>query len=125
MIGELLREFHRGFLLPLRNAPELGRAGERQLRFTLQEEETKELEEALSTNDLIETADALADIVYVAYGTAVQFGIDLDAVLAEVHRSNMSKLGPDGRPIVREDGKILKGPNYFPPDVAGVLGVKR
>ena len=70
-----------------------------------------------------ETADALADLIYVVYGMALETGIDLAAVLAEVQRSNMSKLGSDGRPVYREDGKVLKGPGYFPPDVGGVLGI--
>lgn len=64
----------------------------------------------------------MRSVVYVAYGTALSYGIDLDAVLAEVHRSNMSKLGADGRPIHREDGKAMKGPGYTPPDIAAVLG---
>ena len=75
------------------------------------------------TRDTVETADALADLVYVIYGMALETGIDLAAVLSEVQRSNMSKLGADGRPIYREDGKVLKGPGYFRPDVAGVLGL--
>ena len=73
--------------------------------------------------DTVAAADALADLVYVVYGMALETGIDLAAVLAEVQRSNMSKLGADGRPVYREDGKVLKGPGYFPPDVAGVLGI--
>jgi len=73
--------------------------------------------------DTVEAADALADLVYVVYGMALETGIDLAAVLAEVQRSNMSKLGADGKPIYREDGKVLKGPGYFPPDIVGVLGI--
>jgi len=75
--------------------------------------------------DTIEAADALADLVYVIYGMALETGIDLAAVLAEVQRSNMSKLGADGRPIYREDGKVLKGPGYFPPNVEAVLRSRR
>ena len=75
--------------------------------------------------DAVEAADALADLVYVIYGMALETGIDLPAVLAEVQRSNMSKLGADGRPIYREDGKVLKGPGYFAPDVAEVLRHRR
>ncbi len=70
---------------------------------------------------VVEAADALADLVYVIYGMALETGIDLAAVLAEVQRSNMSKLGADGRPVYREDGKVLKGPGFFSPDVAGIL----
>ena len=75
------------------------------------------------SRDTVETADALADLIYVIYGMALEMGIDLAKVLAEVQRSNMSKLGEDGKPIYREDGKVLKGPGYFRPDVAGVLGL--
>lgn len=71
--------------------------------------------------DIVETADALADLTYVIYGMALECGIDLDAVLAEVHRSNRSKLMPDGSVKRRSDGKILKGPNFTPPDIAGTL----
>ncbi|MCS4484280.1 nucleoside triphosphate pyrophosphohydrolase family protein [Gleimia sp. 6138-11-ORH1] len=76
------------------------------------------------TRDTVEVADALADLVYVIYGMALECGIDLDAVLAEVQASNLSKLGEDGKPIYREDGKVLKGPGFFPPNVAKVLGLE-
>ncbi len=75
--------------------------------------------------DTVETADALADLIYVIYGMALETGIDLAAVLAEVQRSNMSKLGADGKPVYREDGKVLKGPGYFPPNVEAVLRRRR
>lgn len=73
------------------------------------------------TRDAVGAADALGDLVYVIYGMALECGIPLPAVLAEIQASNLSKLGADGRPILREDGKVLKGPGYFPPDVAAVL----
>lgn len=75
--------------------------------------------------DTVEAADALADLIYVIYGMALETGIDLAAVLAEVQRSNMSKLGADGKPVYREDGKVLKGPDYFPPNVEAVLRRRR
>ena len=75
--------------------------------------------------DAVETADALADLIYVIYGMALETGIDLASVLAEVQRSNMSKLGADGKPVYREDGKVLKGPGYFPPNVKAVLRSRR
>ena len=75
--------------------------------------------------DTVEAADALADLIYVIYGMALETGIDLAAVLAEVQRSNMSKLGADGKPVYREDGKVLKGPDYFPPNVEAVLRSRR
>ena len=77
------------------------------------------------TRDTVETADALADLIYVIYGMALETGIDLASVLAEVQRSNMSKLGADGKPVYREDGKVLKGPDYFPPNVEAVLLSRR
>ena len=75
--------------------------------------------------DTVEAADALADLIYVIYGMALETGIDLASVLAEVQRSNMSKLGADGKPVYREDGKVLKGPDYFPPNVEAVLRSRR
>ena len=92
-----------------------------ELRTRLLDEETAEFADAAAREDLVGMADALADVVYVAYGSALTFGIDLDAVLREVHRSNMSKLDSAGRPILRDDGKVLKSPSYFRPDVARVL----
>ncbi|MGC5629818.1 GNAT family N-acetyltransferase [Georgenia sp. Z1344] len=77
------------------------------------------------TRDTVEVADALGDLVYVAYGMALECGIPLPAVLGEIQASNMSKLGADGRPIYREDGKVLKGPGFFPPDIPAVLGRER
>jgi len=84
-------------------------------------EEVGEFVAASEKGDLVGIADALADIVYVVYGTALTYGIDLDAVLREVYRSNMSKLGRDGKPLIREDGKVVKSENYFPSDIASIL----
>lgn len=94
------------------------------LRTSLLREETEEFAQAAAASDIVEVADALADVVYIAYGSALTYGIDLDAVIREVHRSNMSKLGPDGRPVMREDGKVLKGDDYSPPDIAAVLAAQ-
>ncbi len=116
-------DFHRAYGLPVREAPTAAVGPDQvTLRQALIEEEVRELAEAAQAGDLVGVADALADIVYVAYGTAHVYGIDLDAVLDEVHSSNMTKLGADGRPIRRADGKVLKGPDYRPPDIAAVLG---
>ena len=93
------------------------------LRIELIREEFQELKDAIKDKDLVEVADALTDILYVTYGAGVAFGIDLDACLAEVHRSNMTKLGADGKPVHREDGKIIKGPNYEKPNLKPILGV--
>jgi predicted HAD superfamily Cof-like phosphohydrolase len=117
-----VREFHETYDCALRAVP-VATPLEVDMRIKLLREEVQEYVDAVAAADVVEVADALADIVYVAYGAALTHGIDLDAVLAEVHRSNMSKLGADGKPIYREDGKVLKGPNYFQPDVAGVLGL--
>lgn len=118
--GELVMEFHQTYGQPIRTKPEL-HIPEKELRFNLIKEEFEEYEEALAENDFVEVADALADMIYVIYGAAITHGIDLDDVLKEVQRSNMSKLGEDGKPIWREDGKILKGPNFSEPDIAKVL----
>ena len=91
------------------------------LRIDLIKEELDELKEAMDNNDLLEVADALTDILYVTYGAGHAFGIDLDECFMEVHESNMSKLGEDGKPIYREDGKVLKGPGYFPPNLEEIV----
>ena len=140
----LVRRFHHLYGLPVRtDGPGLERES-LHMRMSLIAEEFAELVGAVygagararveaayaravadddGERDTAAAADALADLVYVVYGMALETGIDLAAVLAEVQRSNMSKLGADGRPVYREDGKVLKGPGYFPPDVAGVLGI--
>ena len=87
------------------------------LRIDLIKEELDELQEAMKNNDLLEVADALTDILYVAYGAGHAFGIDLDKCFDEVQNSNMSKLGENGKPIYNESGKVMKGPNYFKPDL--------
>ena len=120
--GALVREFHEAFGLIHNDQPTLNLPnGIPALRQDLLAEEVEEYETAVARRDLVGIADALADITYVVYGTALTYGIDLDAVLVEVHRSNMSKLGASGRPLYRQDGKVMKGSNYSPPDIAGVL----
>lgn len=119
----LVAEFHRAFGLPVNVMPTVSLSADlAQLRVDLLMEEVGEFADATTRKNLVEIADALADIAYVTYGAAVTYGIDLDAILAEVHRSNMSKLGPDGKPILREDGKVLKSDSYTRPDVTTVLG---
>jgi len=93
-----------------------------ELRKSLHREENRELVKALETGDLIGVAHELADVVYVAYGTAHVLGIPLAGVLAEVHRANMQKFGEDGRPTLRADGKVQKPPGWRPANVAAVLG---
>jgi len=117
--------FHEAFGLPVRRHPTPNiPADEAVLRQSLLDEEVDELRVAVEDRDVVAIADALADIVYIACGTAHAYGIDLDAVVAEVHRSNMTKLGADGRPVYRADGKVLKGPSYESPRVAAVLGLE-
>ena len=87
------------------------------LRYDLIKEELDELKEAIDKKDIKEVADALTDILYVTYGAGHAFGIDLDKCFEEVQNSNMSKLGSDGKPIYNEKGKVMKGPNYFKPDL--------
>ena len=91
------------------------------LRYDLIKEELEELKVAIDKRDLKEVADALTDILYVTYGAGHAFGIDLDKCFEEVQNSNMSKLGVDGKPIYNEKGKVMKGPNYFKPDLGKFL----
>tara|TARA_B100001013_G_scaffold76449_1_gene40885 strand:- start:148 stop:516 length:369 start_codon:yes stop_codon:yes gene_type:complete len=88
------------------------------LRYSLIKEELEELKEAINKNNLKEIADALTDILYVTYGAGHAFGINLDKCFTEVQSSNMSKLGNDGKPIYNENGKVMKGPNYFEPNLS-------
>lgn len=113
-----VREFHQHFGLALDET--LG-SDLRVLRAELIREEADESIQALHLLNLRDIAKELADLVYVAYGAAISFGIDLDIALRAVHKSNMSKLGPDGRPVYRADGKVLKGPNYQEPDMTFAL----
>tara|TARA_B100000508_G_C11393526_1_gene244613 strand:- start:457 stop:834 length:378 start_codon:yes stop_codon:yes gene_type:complete len=96
-------------------------SGVSELRFDLIKEEVDELREALDNKDIVGVADALTDILYVTYGAGHAFGIDLDKCFTEVQNSNMSKLGEDDKPIYRSDGKVLKGPNYFPPNLEKII----
>ncbi len=89
-----------------------------ELRYNLIREELQELKQAMVKKDILEVADALTDILYVTYGAGHAFGIDLDSCFNEVQNSNMSKLGKDGKPIYNEAGKVMKGPNYFKPDLS-------
>lgn len=109
----MLDEFHTTF--------DYVRAAEPSLRVTLHTEEHKELVTALESEGLDQIARELADVVYVAYGSAWSLGIDLDAAIAEVHASNMSKLDDEGKPIYREDGKVMKGPNFRKPDMSAAI----
>ena len=116
-----VKQFMTVFGQPIATEPNLGTEELKKLRYDLIREEVEELCDGLQKGDLVETADALTDILYVVYGAAAAFGIDIDACFNEVHRSNMSKLGNDGLPIYREDGKVLKSNNYSPPNLRPIL----
>ena len=117
-----VKEFHQAFGQRIGEKPEFPDDEERKLRVKLLKEEVWEYMDGESFNDLVEVADAIADIIYIACGTAVSYGIPLDSLFAEVHRSNMAKL-VDGKVIRREDGKIQKPADWTAPDVKGVLGL--
>ncbi|MEJ8671434.1 MULTISPECIES: MazG nucleotide pyrophosphohydrolase domain-containing protein [unclassified Streptomyces] len=119
--ADLVREFHLAFGLDARSTPTEVSVELAAHRGELLAEEAAEVAEVAVAGPLDKLAHELADVVYVAYGTALVHGIDLDAVLAEIHRSNMTKLGPDGRVARRADGKVLKGEHYEVPDVSSVL----
>ena len=110
--------FMKTFGQEVKNKPSLSIEKINQLRISLIQEELDELKEAMTNNDLLEVADALTDLLYVTYGAGHAFGIDLDKCFNEVQNSNMSKLGEDGKPIYNELGKVMKGPNYFKPDLS-------
>ncbi|EDZ59812.1 conserved hypothetical protein [Candidatus Pelagibacter sp. HTCC7211] len=110
--------FMKTFGQEVKTEPSLSTEKINKLRIDLIKEELQELTEAMNNKDLLEVADALTDILYVTYGAGHAFGIDLDKCFEEVQNSNMSKLGEDGNPIYNESGKVMKGPNYFKPDLS-------
>ena len=114
-------QFMASFGQEVKDSPELADHKTAMLRLKLILEEYEELEDAVTEGHLVGIADALTDILYVTYGAGAAYGIDLDKCFEEVHNSNMSKLGEDGKPIYREDGKVMKGPNYWEPDLLKVL----
>ena len=119
---ELVGDFMEAFGQEVQLEPTWPDFNTRELRLELIQEELEELSDAVADRDMIQIADALTDLLYVVYGAGHTFGLDLDECFQEVHRSNMSKLGENGRPIYREDGKVMKGPGYFEPDLEGILG---
>jgi predicted HAD superfamily Cof-like phosphohydrolase len=120
---EMVMEFHEALGHPVADSPTLIHENRKDLRIALIKEELEELIAAVEDNDLVAIADALGDLEYVVNGAALEYGINLPGVVREIHRSNMTKLGPEGKPIYREDGKILKGEGYEPPDIEAVLGL--
>ena len=109
--------FMRTFGQEVKKKPSLSTEKINNLRINLINEELEEFKEAIKNNDLKEAIDALTDILYVTYGAGHAFGVNLDKCFDEVQRSNMSKLGEDKKPIYNEAGKVMKGPNYFKPDL--------
>lgn len=116
-----VRQFNNTYKVPTSATPRLPSPEEARRLLSLIIEEFSELQEALENGDLVAVADALADILYVTAQQAATLGFPVDALLREVQRSNMSKLGEDGEPIFREDGKVLKGPNFSEPDLKTIL----
>ena len=121
--AEKVKLFMQTFGQEVKTKPEFPSRETMELRIELISEELNELWDAFDAHDIVEVADALTDILYVTYGAAHAFGIDIDKCFDEVQRSNMSKLGEDGKPIYREDGKVQKGPNYFKPDLKKILQI--
>ena len=119
---EMVNEFHHAYNVPAPKEATLGSREIQQLRYSLIREELEEYLAAVYSGDLIGIADALADLAYVVLGTAAAHGlVRFDEIFAEVHRSNMSKLGDDGKPILRDDGKVLKGPNFKLPALGSLV----
>ncbi len=119
-----VREFHDAFGIENNHAPTVALAPEEvDLRYKLMREENEEYLDAAKAGDMVEVADALGDMLYILCGTILKHGMQhkISEVFNEIQKSNMSKLGPGGQPIYREDGKVLKGPDYFKPDIVGVL----
>lgn len=117
-------EFHTAFGLGVKQQPTTELTPETiNLRFKLMAEENQEYLEAARNNDMVEVADALGDMLYILCGTIIEHGMQykIDEIFSEIHRSNMSKLDADGKPIYREDGKVMKSTRYFPPNIAEVL----
>ena len=119
-----VHEFHKAFGLGIQNSPTAELETQRNLlRYKLMREENEEYLDAANNKDLVEVADALGDMLYILCGTIIEHGMQhkIEEVFNEIQKSNMSKLGADGKPIFREDGKVLKGPNYFKPDIKSIL----
>ena len=115
---EKVREFMKTFGQEIKEKAGFPNEKITSLRYELIKEELEELKEAINSKDIKEVADALTDILYVAYGAGHAFGIDLDKCFEEVQNSNMSKIGNDGKPIYNDKGKVMKGPKYFKPDLS-------
>lgn len=122
---KLVRDFHEVYGSYIQNHQGFPNQEIRELRKKLLEEEMQEYRDAEELNDFVEVCDALGDMLYIIYGTAVSYGIPINEIFNEIHASNMSKLDENGQPIKREDGKILKGPNFFQPNLERILTENR
>jgi predicted HAD superfamily Cof-like phosphohydrolase len=118
---ELVRVFQSTYKQNVGTSPSFPNQHERDLRVRLLEEEWKEYLEAEQTDDYVEVCDAMADMLYIIYGTCVSYGIPINEIFQHVHDSNMSKLDENGQPIFREDGKVLKGANFWRPDIKSII----
>ena len=123
--NEMVKQFMEAFGQEVKNLPALPDHKTQALRLELIIEEVEELFDAHDEQDMVKLADALTDILYVVYGFGHALGIDLDRCFRHVHYSNMSKLGRDGKPIYREDGKVMKGPNYWAPKLEEIIFNKK
>lgn len=123
-----VQRFHTDFEVPIRSNPGWPAQNEEcLLRYRLMEEENREYLEAVQSRDLVAVADALGDMLYILCGTIISHGMQekMEAVFNEIHRSNMSKLGEDGKPLRRQDGKVIKGPQYSPPELEQILQLEK
>ena len=121
---DAVQEFHEAFKINVNQEPTLDLSDQiKELRFNLMKEENEEYLEAVQNNDLVKVADALGDMLYILCGTILTHGMQhkITEVFEEIQRSNMSKLGENGNPILREDGKVMRGPNYFKPNIESIL----
>ena len=119
-----VKKFHEVYKLGYKNSPSVDLDHDKlQLRHNLMKEENEEYLQAAKENDLVEIGDALGDMLYILCGTIIEHGMQnkIEEIFDEIQKSNMSKLGSDGKPIYREDGKVMKGPNYFKPDISKIL----
>ena len=121
---DAVKQFHKSFGLGIQEKPTISISEEKKyLRYNLMKEENEEYLQAALNNDLVEVADALGDMLYILCGTMLEHGMQhkIEEVFDEIQKSNMSKLGKDGKPIYREDGKVLKGPDYFKPNINKII----
>jgi len=118
-----VKDFHEKFSIPVGEYTDYISPERQKLRIDILQEEVNELSKAMIEGNMVEIADGIVDCIYILFGTAVEYGFSdkLEAMFHEVHRSNMSKLGEDGKPIYRKDGKVLKGPGYSPPNLGSIL----